>query len=64
MKNSNDVIKEAQEIFKMLKSGEIGVSEANGLNNSIGMMVKMSKVKLEYNKFQGDHAKIEFLEGK
>ena len=63
MKNIKELIAANVEVFKKLKAGEISVAEANGLNNTTGGIVKAAKIKLEYNKFQGDHSKIDFLEG-
>ena len=63
MKNMKELIANSVEVFEKLKKGEISVAEANGLNNTTGGIIKAAKVKLEYNKFQGDHGKIDFLEG-
>ena len=62
MKNVKKLIKESVKVFEALKGGEISVAEANGLNNTTGGIIKAVKIKLEYNKFQGLHDKIDFLE--
>jgi len=63
MKNMKELIANSVAVFEDLRSGKISVAEANGLNNTTGGIIKAAKVKLEYNKFQGDHSKIDFLEG-
>ena len=63
MNNVKELIAESVKVFKALRAGEISVAEANGLNNTTSGIIKAAKVKLEYNKLQGDHSKIDFLEG-
>lgn len=63
MKNIQELISKSVKIYGLLKDGKISVSEANGLNKTTDVVIKAAKTKLEYNKFQGDHSKIDFLEG-
>lgn len=49
--------------YALLRSGEVGISEAKSVANMAGKIMSTAKTQLEYNKFAGDNnKKIQFLE--
>jgi hypothetical protein len=50
-------------IYKELREGKIGLSEAKELSNVSGKIVSTAKTQMEYNKMTGNNnGKIAFLE--
>jgi len=63
MKNSNEMVKQAQKAFDDFMDGRIGDNELASASRMVDSMTKIAVIKLKYNQFQNDHSKIEYLEG-
>ena len=62
MKNIEQLIQGAVDVFQDSRNTKMSAVETNAQYNTLGVIVKAIKLKLEYKKHQGDHSKIEFLE--
>lgn len=48
--------------FNELQNGELDHKQAKEQTNMAGKIISSAKIELDYNKFQGDNKKIDFLE--
>jgi hypothetical protein len=55
----NDLLK----VYDELRNKKIGISEAKEAANIVGKVVSSAKAQLEYNKWAGSKAAIEFMQG-
>ena len=62
MKNMKELTEVSVVAFYALRNKEINVAESNSLGGHVANIIKGTKLKLEYNKANGDHSKIEFLD--
>ena len=63
MKNSNEMISAAQKALEDIQSGKISKDEGLTMMKLVKVMNDTARTKLQYNKYQSDHSKIEYLEG-
>lgn len=64
MKTSADWLKEIEELYDGQKSGRIKPPQAVEMNNTIGKLISLTKLQLEYNKAKKDlSSQIGMLEG-
>jgi len=64
MKDSNEIIEQAQNIFDDFINKKIGANELTAASRMVDSFTKRAIVKLKYNQYQSDHSEIEYLEGK
>ena len=53
--NVKELRDEMIDVFKKLRTKEIGISEAKALSNVAGKIMSTAKSELEYKKFTGDN---------
>lgn len=52
MRTSNDWLKEIEELYEGQKNGSIKAPQAVEMNNTIGKLIHLTKLQLEYNKLR------------
>ena len=62
MRNIADLRDELLDNFKNIKSGDLGVQEANAMTNTSGKILSSVNTELKYAQLTGKQPKIKFLE--
>jgi hypothetical protein len=62
MKNIADLRDELLDNFNNIKSGKLGVQEANAMTNTSGKILASVNTELKYAQLTGKQPKIKFLE--
>ena len=52
MKTSADWLKEIEDLYEGQKTGRIKAAQAVEMNNTIGKLISLTKLQLEYNKLK------------
>lgn len=64
MKTANEMILEVQAIFYGLKAGEVKLKDAAEMHNSVGKMIGLTKLQLEYAALRKEAPDLPFLADK
>ena len=64
IENYSEMIKESQSALKSMRNKEMSVGEAVATMKLVKGMNDTARTKLQYNMYQADHNKIEYLEDK
>jgi len=62
MKTATQVHEEMQEIFDLLKKGNLEVKTAEALHNNVGKQIGIAKLQIEYAHLRNEDPNIDFFQ--